>query len=532
MRRWTKWVATSAAASLLLTTWTAAGAAAVVPAAAAAEGDPLVNSWAFDITVENHSSLPWSTTRDDATFRVEAGGAMTYSATFYERTEGEACGGFVAVNEGSGPGTGRLYRESLGYAPESFGLAGDQAWTTFTTQPQTTFTVTSTVTYEDPSCAPVSSTDQRLPRFTPVVLPGTPEELLAMPIGTVLEDTYSETTSAWTIRYTATKVEAVLGDADFDGVADGDDNCATYNPDQADFDEDGVGDACDNCWTVHNTGQADQDSNGVGDACQIPESCDDPAVTERLFSTADGTASLQVSAAPDPDFAKFGIAMTWCKSPYGALVDTGWVTQNDLSENWVFLGALQSLGFEPVLGAARTRIHPGSVTGTGSFGVKTSPVSVVLSLAPTGKLFGAAAKGLSRYESWRKLGWSHDKARDKLDDYLRKHVLTWNDHMDEWVFKGLNAAPGISRDTALAWTSLLSRVFEDVGIAFRHHMVKKLIGGKSMTKKAFKRVFERYDITLWKVKARLSTSLGPQAVFSNASSTLGLQDDWTTSTTP
>lgn len=66
----------------------------------------------------------------------------------------------------------------------------------------------------------------------------------------------------------------VLGDIDFDGVPDDEDNCPfVFNVDQLDSDSgpsgpgDGVGDACDNCPTSFNPDQADSDTDGVGDVC-------------------------------------------------------------------------------------------------------------------------------------------------------------------------------------------------------------------------------------------------------------------------
>lgn len=72
-----------------------------------------------------------------------------------------------------------------------------------------------------------------------------------------------------------------LGDADFDGVLTGCDNCpADSNPDQADLDGDGIGDICDddmdgdgvlniddNCPMTDNPDQTDTDNDGIGDAC-------------------------------------------------------------------------------------------------------------------------------------------------------------------------------------------------------------------------------------------------------------------------
>jgi probable HAF family extracellular repeat protein len=58
------------------------------------------------------------------------------------------------------------------------------------------------------------------------------------------------------------------GDADGDGIQDGNDNCVNaINSDQVDTDEDGVGDACDNCRHVQNPDQTDDDNDGFGTIC-------------------------------------------------------------------------------------------------------------------------------------------------------------------------------------------------------------------------------------------------------------------------
>ncbi len=80
------------------------------------------------------------------------------------------------------------------------------------------------------------------------------------------------------ILYTLSEllIDSEVTDADFDGIADGDndgdgladDNCPnTYNTDQADSDGDGVGDMCDNCPEDPNPDQANTDGVGPGDAC-------------------------------------------------------------------------------------------------------------------------------------------------------------------------------------------------------------------------------------------------------------------------
>ena len=90
------------------------------------------------------------------------------------------------------------------------------------------------------------------------------------------------------------------GDADSDGVADDQDNCAEFfNPDQANSDNDSFGDACDldqdndgfaypaspgasndNCPAVANPNQVDSDGDGVGDACE--EDSDEDTIPDPL----------------------------------------------------------------------------------------------------------------------------------------------------------------------------------------------------------------------------------------------------------
>ena len=97
------------------------------------------------------------------------------------------------------------------------------------------------------------------------------------------------------------------GDADGDGVPDGNDNCPdTPNADQADGDSDGIGDVCDdcpndsdndadgdgvcgdvdNCPTVANADQTDSDGDTLGDACDDDDDNDGLSdVDEAAFGT-------------------------------------------------------------------------------------------------------------------------------------------------------------------------------------------------------------------------------------------------------
>ena len=91
----------------------------------------------------------------------------------------------------------------------------------------------------------------------------------------------------------STSTPSEPNDADFDGIADSNDNCpAVANADQADADNDGAGDVCDstpngdddadgvdnnidNCPAIPNADQADADNDGAGDVCDSTPNGDD-----------------------------------------------------------------------------------------------------------------------------------------------------------------------------------------------------------------------------------------------------------------
>ncbi|MFN7143138.1 MAG: amidohydrolase family protein [Myxococcota bacterium] len=122
-------------------------------------------------------------------------------------------------------------------------------------------------------------------------------------------------------RPTCDLSEPTSGDADGDGVADGDDLCPdAYDPNQWDEDADGVGDTCDdcpltsdtecegaaddidgdgvandedNCPREGNADQSDRDSDGLGDVC---DACPDEA-------SSDGACTTTSDAIRDPSHA-------------------------------------------------------------------------------------------------------------------------------------------------------------------------------------------------------------------------------------
>ena len=122
----------------------------------------------------------------------------------------------------------------------------------------------------------------------------------------------------------STSTPSEPNDADFDGVADSNDNCpAVTNSNQADTDNDGTGNACDstpngdddsdgfdnntdNCPSISNADQIDTDTDGVGDACDSTpngdtdtdgvdnniDNCPADANADQLDSDTDGTGDV------------------------------------------------------------------------------------------------------------------------------------------------------------------------------------------------------------------------------------------------
>jgi hypothetical protein len=172
-----------------------------------------------------------------------------------------------------------------------------------------------------------------------------------------------------------------VGDADGDGIADGDDNCPdTYNPDQSDSDGDGIGDACDpvsgidtdddgvpddedncpftpnpnqwdldgdlvgdvcdNCPDTSNPDQADSNGNGIGDACESVDDRDGDGLTdtdEELRGTDPGDADT------DNDGLDDGTEVLVFLNPLDADSDDDGLSdgEEDVDGNG-FLGALET----------------------------------------------------------------------------------------------------------------------------------------------------------------------------------------------
>ena len=127
----------------------------------------------------------------------------------------------------------------------------------------------------------------------------------------------------------------LIGDGDFDGIADADDNCPDdANPDQADLDLDGLGDACDACTDVDGDGYGDPDI----EASVCEDDCDDGDATispdadevcDAVDNDCDGAtdeggaldAEVYYADSDEDGFGDADASLSACAEPDGYVID-------------------------------------------------------------------------------------------------------------------------------------------------------------------------------------------------------------------
>lgn len=207
----------TAVVGLVATLALAAMAPVVMAARSAASEDQVaafLADWQVDITVVYATRYSYSSTtqshREEARYSHLAGakeGGATWDASFQE-TSKTWCHSGSAV--GNGKGTSKLTGLGGGFTPGMFGLDTSMTWQTLMPQSSVKYTMTRTNT----ACAdsgPRASTVEVDPTDGPVFLPGTWDELGALPVGEVISNSYvkRETSprgeSTLTVTYTATR---------------------------------------------------------------------------------------------------------------------------------------------------------------------------------------------------------------------------------------------------------------------------------------------------------------------------------------
>jgi cytosine/adenosine deaminase-related metal-dependent hydrolase len=199
------------------------------------------------------------------------------------------------------------------------------------------------------------------------------------------------------------------GDADGDGIADGDDLCPdVYDPNQWDEDGDGMGDSCDecpltvetecegaasdmdsdgvpneddNCVRDANADQADRDGDGIGDVC---DACpDEPSPDGACTTTIDAIRDLSHASHPEEGAVVTisDVVVTGVRTGAGffvqdaGLAEYGGLYVYDFGDNTVSVGDVVTVTgtYEEYYGLTELTSPTVSVTGTA---VVPDPIAV------------------------------------------------------------------------------------------------------------------------------------------------------------
>ncbi len=291
------------------------------PPTRAATDEELLQQWTFAVTVVETAIASGLSGTQAVTYESRSPlPELSYSASedLLSSSPGGACGAFTETRVGAGEGDGILEAGSSGFEPSVFGLDTNATWTALTASAVegSTFNVTQTTTWE--LCPSIVTVVDVLPRVTPVFLPGSLEELDAMPPGTELELSYNDGGAYSSggvdmeVSYTAVKLGAPI-DSDLDGLTDLQEAAIGTNPFLADSDGDGISDGTEALGgvgtdtdgdTTIDALDTDSDNDGFldgADECRTEPGTDDgcPPAPE------DATLTLAVGA---PVAASFGMA--------------------------------------------------------------------------------------------------------------------------------------------------------------------------------------------------------------------------------
>ncbi len=221
---------TSAGTALVMISGLALALTTPIESPAFAADDEVIAEWAFEFSVvQTYADSPTDTEIEAADYSATPGGAMTWSGSYIKHLEqdaGELCGTDVYHEAGTGVGSGLVVQGAGGFSPSAFGLDDSQVWTAVVPAPDGVFPTS----YSSANaCAAVSGESAKVPRIGPVFLPGSLEDLRALPLGTVLQGSYTATDAygpgPLVVTYTATKGLESDADADGDGVSDDLDQC-------------------------------------------------------------------------------------------------------------------------------------------------------------------------------------------------------------------------------------------------------------------------------------------------------------------
>ena len=248
----------------------------------------------------------------------------------------------------------------------------------------------------------------------------------------------------------------------------------------------------------------------------------------RHYTRVDGSAAANLAGMPDPDVGSYQLGVKWCVGPDGAHVLGTPNTYAIPSTKWALLGALESQGFELVVKNKKPTVNePGasapvprraSVTSRAYFDLKFSPVAVLVSFTPWGKLSKGLRAASKVFRRDLKRGVPKRAARKALYASISRTTVKFLDGLESRLTKSFDKIPGVSHKRA---KKVSENVTDDVTVAVlkveRQVAKRKELVTKKSLSKILNKVTSKVSWHLWSIDLTLVLHPNHQAYLSNKS---------------